>query len=144
VGAGCALVMACDVRVATPAARFGVTPAKLGLVYPMADLARLVALVGPGQARRLLFSARLIDAGEALAIGLIEEVADSPDALVAAVLAASRHSTRSLKGLLRRVQDGQREESAETRSLFEAAFTGADFAEGAAAFAERRPPHFKA
>lgn len=144
VGAGCAVAMACDVRVATPAARLGVTPAKLGLVYPLADLARLVDLVGPGQARRLLFSAQLVDAAEARAIGLVETVADTPDALVAAMAAASRHSTRALKALVRRALAGQRAEDDQTGAEFLAAFVGADFAEGAAAFAARRAPQFRA
>ena len=50
VGGGCGLAMACDIRVATPRARFGITPAKLGLVYPLHDTKLLVDLVGPGQA----------------------------------------------------------------------------------------------
>lgn len=144
VGAGCAVAMACDVRVAAPAARFGVTPAKLGLVYPIADLARLVDLVGPGQARRLLFSTMLVDAAEARAIGLVETLAETPDALVAAMAAASRHSTRALKSLVRRALAGQRVEDDQTGAAFLAAFAGADFAEGAAAFAARRPPQFRA
>jgi enoyl-CoA hydratase/carnithine racemase len=47
VGGGCGLTLACDMRVATPAARFGITPAKLGLVYPLHDVKLLVDLVGP-------------------------------------------------------------------------------------------------
>lgn len=50
VGGGCGLAMACDIRVATPRARFGITPAKLGLVYPLHDTKLLVDLVGPGRA----------------------------------------------------------------------------------------------
>ena len=56
-GAGVALAMACDLRVAAADARFAITPAKLGISYPQEDVHRLVALVGPGQAARLLFSA---------------------------------------------------------------------------------------
>lgn len=144
IGGGCGLTLACDMRVATPAARFGVTPAKLGLVYPLHDVKLLTDLVGPGQARRLLFTAGLIDAAEALRIGLVELVAESPAALVEPMLAASRHSTRALKGFVRRVLDGQAAEDAESHAIFAAAFTGPDFAEGAAAFVERRKPQFKA
>ncbi len=144
VGGGCGLAMACDLRVATPAARFGITPAKLGLVYPLHDVKLLVDLVGPGQAKRLLFTGALIDAAEARAIGLIEAVADTPDAFVAAILAASRHSTRAIKGFVRRVLDGQVADDAETLAIFAAAFTGADFAEGTAAFVAKRKPEFSA
>jgi enoyl-CoA hydratase/carnithine racemase len=143
IGGGCGLTLACDIRIATPAARFGITPAKLGLVYPLHDVKLLVDLVGPGQARRLLFTAGLIDAAEALRIGLVELVAPTPDAVVAAIVAASRQSTRALKGFVRRVLDGQIAEDADTQAIFAAAFAGADFAEGAAAFVERRPPDFQ-
>jgi enoyl-CoA hydratase/carnithine racemase len=144
VGGGCGLAMACDLRVATPAARFGITPAKLGLVYPLHDVKLLVDLVGPGQAKRLLFTGALIDAAEAQAIGLIEAVADAPDGFANAILAASRHSTRAIKGFVRRVLDGQVADDAETLAIFAAAFTGADFAEGTTAFVEKRKPEFGA
>ena len=144
VGGGCGLAMACDLRVATPAARFGITPAKLGLVYPLHDVKLLVDLVGPGQAKRLLFTGALIDAAEAQAIGLIEAVADAPDGFANAILAASRHSTRAIKGFVRRVLDGQVADDAETLAIFAAAFTGTDFAEGTTAFVEKRKPEFGA
>lgn len=143
IGGGCGLTLACDMRVATPAARFGVTPAKLGLVYPLHDVKLLTDLVGPGQARRLLFTASLIDADEALRIGLVERVANTPCVLTDPILAASRQSIRALKGFVRRVLDGQVAEDAETQAIFAAAFASADFAEGAAAFVERRKPHFR-
>ena len=56
-GAGVALAMACDLRIAAAGARFAITPAKIGISYPQEDVHRLVALVGPGQAARLLFTA---------------------------------------------------------------------------------------
>src|SRR5687768_4185980 len=59
-GAGVALAMACDIRVAGDGARFAITPAKFGISYPQEDVARLVALVGPGQASRLLLGAGAI------------------------------------------------------------------------------------
>jgi len=71
-GAGVALALACDLRVAGPGARFAITPAKIGVSYPQEDVHRLVALVGPGQAARLLFTAATIDAAEAIRIGLAE------------------------------------------------------------------------
>jgi enoyl-CoA hydratase/carnithine racemase len=75
-GAGVALAMACDLRVAGPQASFAITPAKFGISYPQEDVARLVALVGPGQARRLLLTALPIDAAEAVRIGLADLVTD--------------------------------------------------------------------
>ncbi|MCX9147981.1 enoyl-CoA hydratase/isomerase family protein [Erythrobacter sp. WG] len=142
VGGGCGIAMACDLRVATPAARFGITPAKLGLVYPLHDVKLLVDLVGPGQAKRMLYTGALIDAAEALRIGLVEQVDDSPEALVADLVAASPHSVRHLKSFVRRVLDGQAADDAETLATFAAAFEGPDFLEGTSAFVERRKPEF--
>jgi enoyl-CoA hydratase/carnithine racemase len=71
-GAGVALAIACDIRVASPEAVFATTPAKLGISYPQEDVHRLVSLVGIGQASRLLFSASPIGAAEAERIGLVE------------------------------------------------------------------------
>lgn len=142
VGGGCGLAIACDMRVATSRARMGITPAKLGLVYPLHDVKLLVDLVGPGQARRMLFSGALLPADEALGIGLVEAVADSPDALIAPIIANSPHSTRIIKGFVRRVLDGQVADDAETRALFAEAFTGPDFLEGSSAFQARRKPVF--
>jgi enoyl-CoA hydratase/carnithine racemase len=146
VGAGCGLAIACDIRVASPAARFGITPAKLGLVYPLHDTKLLVDLVGPGQAKRILFTAGLIDAGEAQRIGLVEIMAEDAAAqtmaLAEGIARVSAHSVRQSKAIVRRILDGQADDDAETAALFAEAFAGADFAEGVAAFRERRAPRF--
>ncbi len=142
VGGGCGLALACDMRVATARARMGLTPAKLGLVYPLHDIKLLVDLIGPGQAKRLLFSSMLIDAAEALRIGLIEMIADSADDLAHAISDKSSHSTREMKGFVRRILDGQAQDNAETLAIFADAFTKPDFLTGAAAFAEKRKPDF--
>ncbi len=89
VGGGCQLAVACDLRFAAYGARFGVPPAKLGIVYPASTTRRLAALVGPSSAKYLLFSAELIDAERALRTGLIDELLpdDALDARVAAFTA---------------------------------------------------------
>lgn len=96
-GAGVALAMACDLRLASPVARFAITPAKMGIGYPQEDVARLVALVGPGWAPRLLFTGSAIDAATAERIGLVESVADSADALIAEIAACDPGSIAMLK-----------------------------------------------
>jgi enoyl-CoA hydratase/carnithine racemase len=103
-GAGVALAMACDLRVAGPGARFAITPAKIGISYPQEDVYRLVALVGPGQAARLLFTAAAIDGAEAMRIGLVEfhELDE------AAILAADPQSLATLKRAIRLAGDGVR------------------------------------
>ncbi|NQX95993.1 MAG: enoyl-CoA hydratase/isomerase family protein [Erythrobacter sp.] len=142
IGGGCGLALACDLRLATSAARFGITPAKLGLVYPFHDVKLLTDLVGPGQAKRILFTGGLIDAEEALRIGLVEMVADSPSEMVAAIRSASPHSNRENKKFVRRALEGQSHEDADTLRIFAEAFTGADFLEGTSAFVEKRKPDF--
>ncbi len=142
IGGGCGLAMACDLRVATPTARFGITPARLGLVYPLHDVKLLIDLVGPGQAKRILFTGNLINADEAMRIGLVETLADSPQEISAAILAASPNSIYELKKFVRLVLSGQSEDDAHTLGIFAAAFSHADFSEGAAAFVEKRAAKF--
>jgi enoyl-CoA hydratase/carnithine racemase len=143
VGGGCGLALACDLRVASARSRFGITPAKLGLVYPLHDTKLLVDLVGPANAKRILFTGTLIDAAEAHRIGLIDEVANNADALIETMTSVSRHSQRESKAMIRRVLDGQVADDDATRAVFADAFSGADFREGVSAFLEKRPPHFR-
>ncbi len=98
-GAGVALAMACDVRIAGEDARFAITPAKLGISYPQEDVRRLVSLVGPGQAARLLLSAESIDAAEAERIGLIEMRGGAAvaEVLAGAIAGNDAESVRALK-----------------------------------------------
>ena len=142
VGGGCGLALACDMRVATARARLGITPAKLGLVYPLHDTKLLVDLVGPGQAKRMLFTGALLPAEEAMHIGLIEAISDSADPLAATIAGNSAHSCREIKTFVRAILDGQADDNDATRATFAAAFAGADFAEGVAAFTEKRKPSF--
>lgn len=74
-GAGAALAIACDLRFAGPSSAFAITPAKFGISYPQEDIHRLVSLIGPGQASRLLFAAQRINGAEAERIGLVERFA---------------------------------------------------------------------
>jgi enoyl-CoA hydratase/carnithine racemase len=74
VGGGCQLAVACDLRLADQAARFGLTPARLGVVYPAVPTARLVRLLGPARAKYLLYSADLVTAERAATFGLVDEV----------------------------------------------------------------------
>ncbi|MEP1421367.1 MAG: enoyl-CoA hydratase-related protein, partial [Erythrobacter sp.] len=142
IGGGCGLALACDLRVATSSARLGITPAKLGLVYPFHDVKLLTDLVGPGQAKRILFTGGLIDAQEAMRIGLIECIDDDPTSIIEALTAASPHSIREGKKFVRRVLDGQEEDDEATLRVFADAFVGPDFLEGTTAFVEKRRPQF--
>lgn len=96
-GAAVALAMACDIRLASPIARFAITPAKIGIGYPQEDVARLVALVGPGWAARLLFTGTAIEAATAERIGLVEGIAESAEALIDEIAACDPDSIAMLK-----------------------------------------------
>lgn len=143
IGGGCGLALACDLRVATPRARFGITPAKLGLVYPLHDTKLLVDLVGPAKAKEILFTGTLIDAGEAHRIGLINRVADSADDVIETMLSTSGHSQREAKRMIRRILDGQAEDDADSLARFADAFTRPDFREGVSAFLAKRKASFE-
>lgn len=137
-GAGVALALAADIRVAGPRAVFAITPAKLGIAYPGEDVARLRALVGPGQSARLLYAADPIGADEALRIGLAEIAGDAAVAAALAETIAAR-SPASLAALKRTLADpGDPAHDA----AFDSAFAGEDFREGLAAFRERRSARF--
>ncbi|MEL6238577.1 MAG: enoyl-CoA hydratase/isomerase family protein [Pseudomonadota bacterium] len=142
IGGGAGMAMACDIRVAAPSARFGVTPAKLGLVYPLHDVKLLTDLVGPGQAKRLLYTGKLIDAAEAQRIGLVEEIAESAAPMIGEILAAAPSSQSAAKAFMRRVLDGACEDDDHSLEVFAKAFSGPDFAEGASAFVGKRKPDF--
>ena len=139
-GAGVALAMACDIRVAGDGARFAITPARFGISYPQEDVARLVALVGPGQASRLLLGASTIDSAEAARIGLVELAAADAGAaveeLVAAILANSGESLALLKRAIRLAAEGSNRDEGQDRA-FDALFGSAGFRERLAALRPR-------
>lgn len=147
-GGGCGLALACDLRLATPESFYSVPPAKLGLVYGLADTRRLVDLVGPSRAKDILFTARRIAAQEALAIGLINEIHTTEaiearaQALVDSIATNAGHSVRSAKVIVNAIASGIRTETDATRQLFNSAFASPEFAEGARAFLEKRLPRF--
>lgn len=147
VGGGCQLAVACDLRFAAEGATFGVTPARLGIVYPASSTRRLVRLAGPATAKHLLFSAELIDHERALRTGLVDEVCP-PAGLgervreYAAVLAGrsllTQYAAKEFAG------DFPGDLPGDGRSAYWAAQAASspDPLEGATAFLARRPPHF--
>jgi len=149
VGGGCMLALCCDLRLSHNKARFGITPAKLGLVYGLSDTRRLVKLVGPSEAKSLLFSARLISAAHAHHIGLVNEIFPAED-LQNKILHMARlmsenspHSLRQMKKMIRRVEEGAHEDDDLSEEIFDQAFNGPDHLEGINAFLNKRKPLFR-
>jgi len=147
VGGGCQLAIACDLRFAEPGARFGITPAKLGVVYPAGPTARLARLVGPARAKYLLFSAELVAAGRAETWGLVDEVvpADALDSraleFACTVAGRSPQTLGAAKDVITAVTAG-RDPYAAAQPWERASRHAPDVREGLAAFLERRPPRF--
>jgi enoyl-CoA hydratase/carnithine racemase len=148
VGGGCGLALACDLRFAAAGSRFGIPASKLGVAYSVPDTRRLVALVGPGRAKDILFSGRLLDAAEALAIGMIDRVAAGADLeRVAAdyatlLLANSSASISTAKAVVNSVSGVLVQSDDALDARVAAAFASADFAEGFSAFVDKRAPRF--
>lgn len=148
VGAGSGLATAADIRIADTTARFGIPAAKLGHVYRLEDTKRLVDLVGASQAKRLLFTGGVIDAGEARRIGLVDILCEPSEIegvvreLAEEICGVSQFSVRAAKRVVRTILDGAASETEETARLFLDAMRGEDYQEGLRAFHEKRKPHF--
>jgi len=145
-GGGAAIAACCDLRITDARLKFGFPIARtLGNCLSIASLARLSSLIGQGRVRELLFTARLVGAEEALALGLVMEIAKDPLARareLAAQLAGHAPITmRVTKEGLRRLRTQGAD--ADDRDLVEAAYMSEDFREGMEAFLGKRPPVFK-
>jgi enoyl-CoA hydratase/carnithine racemase len=141
VGGGTQLAAACDLRFAEEGALFGVTPAKLGVVYPASATRRLAALVGPATAKYLLFSGELIAAGRALRTGLVDEVlpAGGLEERVAEFTRVLVARSGLTQAAAKEFADGRTDRDAYWAAQ---ARGSSDTAEGVAAFLERRAPRF--
>ncbi|MQS08580.1 enoyl-CoA hydratase/isomerase family protein [Streptomyces alkaliphilus] len=149
VGGGCQLAAACDLRLAAEGARFGVTPARLGLVYPASSTARLARLIGPSAAKHLLFSAELIDTARALRIGLVDEVLpvealeSRAGELARTLVSRSALTQRAAKEFVDRPPRDPADGVRRTEYWRTVQRESGEAAEGVAAFLERRPPVFR-
>lgn len=150
VGGGCGLALACDLRFAAADARFGITPAKLGLAYSLSDTLQLVEKVGAAAAKDILFSGRLFGAAEAHAMGLVDRVCEaaslSAETLAYAEFLAA-NSSASITIAKAMINSAMDELAARLSPRFgplaEAVLAGPDFREGRAAFRDKRPPVFR-
>jgi enoyl-CoA hydratase/carnithine racemase len=147
-GAGVAVALKADFRIAASDIRIGIPAARLGVGYPFDAVRDLVTLVGPATAKLILFSAERMGAETALRVGLVDEVV-APDALEERVrqLTAEicQNAPLSILAAKASVDQIAREPNAGEgpEDLIRACFASADFQEGRTAFLEKRPPVFR-
>jgi enoyl-CoA hydratase len=149
-GGGCELAMACDIRLASEQARFGQPEVNLGIIPGWAGTQRLPRLVGRGKALEMLLTGDMIDAAEALRIGLANRVVPADQllsearAMAAKIAAKGQVAVRLCKEA---VVNGLEMESLRAASyeagLFALCFATEDQKEGMRAFLEKRPARFK-
>jgi enoyl-CoA hydratase/carnithine racemase len=151
-GGGAAIAAACDLRLATRDARFGFPIARtLGNCLSLGNLKRLSNLVGPARVKDMIFTARLVGAEEALAIGLVGEVLEDRAALTARADALATLLTGHAPLTMQATKEGLRRLAEEDTSddgprpgddLILQCYMSDDFREGMEAFLGKRPPRW--
>lgn len=148
-GGGCELALACDIRIASEAARFGQPEVGLGITPGFGGTQRLARLIGPGRAKCLIFSGQMVTAAEALALGLVERVVPADQLLATArelALKMAANSPIAISQAKRAIDDGL-DATLEQGLSFEAdgfarCYRSGDPREGMTAFFEKRKPRF--
>lgn len=151
IGVGLDIATCCDFRFVADGSRLGITPAKLGIVYDVDGLSRILGLVGPARAKYLLLSGRLIDAETAHDWQLVDEVAPPADieavthGLMAEIAGNAPLSVVGMKQILNALVASNGPTPAVitlAEGLAEVAYRSEDLLEGQRAFAEKRRPIF--
>ena len=150
IGGGLGTALAADLRIASDDATFAIPAARLGLGYGFGGIKTLVDLVGPSVASDIFFTARRLDAAEALRVGLINQVV-AVDQLEATVRATAEsianNAPLTIKAAKRAVRevlaDPAKRDLDAVDALVRACFDSADYAEGRQAFMAKRPPKFE-
>jgi enoyl-CoA hydratase/carnithine racemase len=144
VGGGCAIAVACDVRLCSDRAKFGVPVSRtLGNCLSMANTARMADLIGPALTRDLLLTGRLIGADEALQAGLVAEVVSADELSSRAMALAADLSTRArstviaTKQMLQRLRDHRRPPAGAADDIIRACYASTDFKQRVAEFLRR-------
>lgn len=143
-GAGTQLAVACDLRVATAGASFGIPAAKLGLMVNHWTVQRVATLLGPSTARAVLLAAEVVDGAQARQLGLVNREGSLPEALAwAEHIATLAPLTIAGHKLMLNKLDPALPQDPEVVAAFTQAWESEDFAEGLDAFRNRRTPTFR-
>lgn len=148
VGGGVSIATACDIRIAGNEAVFGITPSKLGIVYPTNALERAVRLLGAPATKSLMYTGEIIGADRALAMGLVDEVhpVDAlearAEAWVATVLERSELTQTATKQMVDETVREGRVKPATTLHFESEMDRSGEVREGVAAFLGKRPPRW--
>ena len=152
-GGAVELAACCDIRLGVADATFGITPARIGLVYRGVAIDRVMQLIGPAKTKEMLFTAEGISAEHAAEIGLLNYVLEDGEALEArtyemaeTIAGNAPLSLRYMKEIVDTIQAKTRLSEAEQRwvaRLRDEAFASDDHAEGVAAFEKGREPEFE-
>ncbi|MBB6448690.1 enoyl-CoA hydratase/carnithine racemase [Geomicrobium halophilum] len=149
VGGGCEIAVACDFRFSDEKGKFGITPARLGLVYNTPGTKNVVDLVGPAKAKDILYTGRLLNAEEAINIGLIDRIFSSENiqeetkSYARTICDNAQFAVRGSKRIVNEVLEGATEDSDETARLILDSFVSEDYQEGVNAFLDKRKANFK-
>lgn len=147
VGGGCELIALCDLRIAADTARFGIPINRLGVTAGLPEARALVSLIGPGAAKDLLLTGRLIDAAQAFRVGLVSRVVP-PEALEAETWALAERVARGapLAATVNKLTINHLTLGAPSAATLEAlnqeVYQGPDLREGIEAFLQKREPRF--
>jgi enoyl-CoA hydratase/carnithine racemase len=145
-GGGVALALHCDMRYATADATFSIPAATLAIAYQFSWLQRLTWLIGPANAKEIMFTARRYDAGQALRMGLVNQILDDDkevDGILETIrsLAPLTHLASKLSIDTTAAHAGSGRDACQEAIM--RCFGSQDYAEGRAAFTEKRRPEFK-
>jgi enoyl-CoA hydratase/carnithine racemase len=148
-GGAVAIALACDLRFSADTGKFAIPAARLGIVYGLHSVKRLVSLVGPAAAKDILFSARTLDAAEALRLGFVNRVVPAGELsghtyeYLARVADNAPISVQGAKLIVEAIaEDGGVARKPEIDRLQIAAFESEDYREGTEAFMGKRRPKF--
>ncbi|SDH25218.1 Enoyl-CoA hydratase/carnithine racemase [Alteribacillus persepolensis] len=148
IGGGCIIALAADMRFSAHNGLFGITPAKLGIIYMYSSTKNLADIVGPSRAKDLLFSGRIVGAQEAYQIGLVDHLYADEEIIEKTYEYAkmlTKRSQRTVKGAKQAIDEwsrGYREPSGALKQMIDSSYSSEDYKEGVRAFLEKRSPNF--